>query len=82
MDPCLAHLMDPPVQKRALLQGKVLPDVLEGTIAWYLLPTGDKPGDVIGIYIVALIVGNGIHDRRHVEKWKKRGIVGFLVKAT
>ena len=81
MDSHSAHLVNPPVKARALLQGKVPPDVLEGTIAGYLLPIGDEPGDIVGIDVVALLIGDGVHGDRRVEA-EKRGIVGFLVKAT
>ena len=76
MDPCSAHLVNPLVEARALLQREVPPDILEGTIARYLLPIGNKPGNIAGIDMVALIVGNGVHS----GKMEKRGIVGFLVK--
>ena len=71
--------MNPPIETRALLQREVPPDILEGTVPRNLLPSGDKPGNVVGIDMVALIIGNGIHGRRHVEV-EKKGIVGFLVK--
>ena len=64
MDPGLAHLVNPLVEVRALLQGKVPPDVLEGMIAGYLLPIGDEPSNVIGIDMVSLVVGDGVHSGR------------------
>ena len=76
MDPCSAHLMNPLVKTGALLQREVPPDILEGAIARNLLPSGNKPGNVLRIDMVALIVGNGVHS----GKMEKRGIVGFLVK--
>ena len=62
-----------------MLKRKVPPDILEGAVPRNLLPSGDEPGNVVGIDVVALIVGNGVHGRRCVEV-EKRGIVGFLVK--
>ena len=61
---CPAHLMDPPVEARALLQREVPPDKLEGTIARHFLPSGNELGNVVGVYVVALIVGNSVHGRR------------------
>ena len=60
MDPRLAHFMDPLVETRTLLQGKVPPNVLKSTIARDLLSVSDEPGNVVGIDVVALIVGNGV----------------------
>ena len=73
------HLMSPLVKVRGLLEREVPPDILDGTITRNLLPSGNEPGNVVGIDVVALIVGNGVHGRRHREV-EKRGIVGFLVK--
>ena len=64
-----------------MFQGNVPPDILKGTIARYLLPTGNEPGDIMGIDIVALLIGDSVHSGRCVEV-EKRGIVGFLVEAT
>ena len=77
MDPCSAHLMNPPVEARGLLQREVPPDKLEGTIARNFLAIGDEVRNVGGINVVALLVGSGVHGRRRVER---RGIVGFQVK--
>ena len=60
-----------------MLEREVPPDIFDGAVPRNLLPSGDKPGDVVGVYVVALIVGNGVHGGRRMEK---RGIVGFLVK--
>ena len=57
------HLVNPSVEARGLLQREVPPDVLEGTVPRNLLPSGDKPGNVVGVDVVALIVGNGVHGR-------------------
>ena len=62
-----------------MLKRKVPPDVLESTVPQNLLPSGNEPGDVVGVDMVALIIGNSVHGRRRVEV-EKRGIVGFLVK--
>ena len=76
MDPCSAHLVNPLVKAGALLQREVPPDILEGATARNLLPSRYETSDVVGINMVALIVGNGVHS----GKMEKRGIVGFLVK--
>ena len=73
--------MDPPVEARTLLQREVPPDILEGVVPRNLLPSGNKPNNIVGVDVVALIIGNGVHGVRRVEE-EKRGIVGFLVKAT
>ena len=62
-----------------MLEREVPPDILDGAITGNLLSSGDEPGDVVGVYVVALIVGNGVHSGRRMEV-VKRGIVGFLVK--
>ena len=64
MDPHSAHPLNPLVKARALLQMKVPPDILEGTIARYLLPIGNEPGNIVGIDMVALIVGDSVHSGR------------------
>ena len=61
---CPAHFMDPLVQMRALLQGKTPPNILEGTIAWYLLPIGNELGNILGVDVVPLVIGDGIHSVR------------------
>ena len=49
---------------RALLQREVPPDILEGTVPQNLLPSGYEVSDVVGVDVVALIVGNSIHGKR------------------
>ena len=69
MDSRSAHLVNPPVEARGLLQREVPPNKLEGTIAWYLLPSGDETGDVSGIDEVALLVGSGVHGDKRIKRW-------------
>ena len=76
---CPAHLVDPLIKTRALLQREAPPDILEGAVPRNLLPSGNEPSNVVGIDVVALIIGNGVHGRKRVKE-EKRGIVGFLVK--
>ena len=76
---CPAHLMNPLVEARALLQREVPPDILEGTVPRNLLPSGNEPSDVVGVDVVALVVGDSVHSGRCVEG-EEREIVGFLVK--
>ena len=56
-----------------MLEREVPPDILDGAVTGNLLSSGDEPGDVVGIDVVALIVGNGIHGRRCVEGWRGEG---------
>ena len=44
-----------------------------------LLPGGNELSDVVGVDMVALVIGDSVHGGRRVEM-EKRGIVGFLVK--
>ena len=60
--------MSPLVEARGLLEREVPPDILDGAIPWNLFPSGNKPGDVVGVDVVALIVGNGVHDSKRVER--------------
>ena len=71
--------MSPFVEARGLLEREVPPDILDGAVPRNLLPSGNEPGNVVGVDVVALIIGNGVHGRRCVE-WEKRETVGFLVK--
>ena len=66
MDSHSAHLMNPPVKARGLLQREVPPDELESTITRYLLSTSDEASNVGGIDKVALFIGSDVHGRRHV----------------
>ena len=68
--------MSPFVEARGLLKREVPPDILDGAITRNLLPSGDEPGDVVGIDVVALIVGDGVHGRRRVERWRREGELG------
>ena len=56
-----------------MLEREVPPDILDGAIPKNLLPSGNEPGDVVGIDVVALIVGNGVHGRRCVKRRKREG---------
>ena len=49
-------------------------------VPWNLLPSGNKLGDIVGVDIVALLIGDSVHGDRMYGKVEKRGIVGFLVK--
>ena len=63
-----AHLVNPAVEARGLLQREVPPDKLEGTIARNLLAIGNKASNVGGVNVVALFVGSGVHNGRRVER--------------
>ena len=73
MDSRSAHLMNPPVEARSLLQREVPPNELEGMIARNLLAIGDKASNVGGVNVVALLVGSGVHSKRRVERWRGEG---------
>ena len=60
------------------MKREVPPNELEGLIPRNLLPRRYETSDVVGVHMVALIVGNGVHTGRCVEE--RREIVGFLVK--
>ena len=79
---CPTHLMNPLAKARALLQREVPPDILEGAVPRNLLPCGNEPSNVVGVDVVALVVGDGVHSGKTCREVEKRGIVGFLVKAT
>ena len=64
MDPHSAHLVNPLVEMRALLQREAPPDIVEGTIARNLLPIGNEPGDIVGIDVVTLVIGDSVHSVR------------------
>ena len=54
-----------------MLKREVPPDILDGMVPRNLLPSGDKLGNVVGIDVVALIVGNSVHIGRSVERWRR-----------
>ena len=68
-DTCPAYLMNPLVEARALLQREVPPDILEGAVPRNLLPSGNEPSDVVGVDVVALVVGDSVHSGGRVERW-------------
>ena len=55
------------------MKREVPPDILEGAVSRNLLPSGNEPGNIVGIDVVALIVGNSVHSGRRVEKWRREG---------
>ena len=65
--------MNPLVEARALLQREVPPDILEGTVPRNLLPSGNEPSNVVGIDVVALLIGDSVHGSRRVERWRREG---------
>ena len=58
--------MGPFVKARGLLEREVPPDILDGAVSWNLLPSSDEPSNVMGVDVVALIIGDGVHGRRCV----------------
>ena len=67
------YLMSPLVEARGLLEREVPPDILDGAVPRNLLPSRYETGDVVGIYMVALIVGDGVHSGKSVERWRREG---------
>ena len=59
--------MLPFVEPRTLLKREVPPDELEGLVPRNLLPSRYETSDVVGVDVVALVVGNGVHSERCVE---------------
>ena len=51
-------------------------NILEGAIARNLLPSGNELSNVVGIDVVALIVGDSVHGGRSVEGWRREGYLG------
>ena len=58
--------MDPSIEVRGLLKREVPPDKLEGAVPRNLLPSGDEPGNVVGVDVVALVIGDSVHGDRRV----------------
>ena len=56
-----------------MLKREVPPDKLCGAIPRDLLPSGDEPGDVVGVDMVALVIGDSVHDGKRVERWRREG---------
>ena len=56
-----------------MLEREVPPDILDGAIPRNLLPSGNEPGNVVGIDVVALIVGDSVHSGRRVKRWRREG---------
>ena len=55
------HNMFPLVEARTLLERKVPPNELEGLVPRNLLPSRYETSDVVGVHMVALVVGDGVH---------------------
>ena len=67
------HNVSPLVETRTLLKREVPPNELEGLIPRNLLPGRYETSDVVGVHMVALIVGDGVHTGRRVERWRREG---------
>ena len=59
--------MLPLVETRALLEREVPPNELEGLVPRNLLSSRYETSDIMGVDVVALVVGNGVHTGRCVE---------------
>ena len=56
-----------------MLKREVPPDIFGGTVPRNLLPSGDEPGDVVRVDVVTLVVGDCVHGRKRVERWRREG---------
>ena len=65
---CSTHNVFPLVEARTLLKREVPPNKLEGLIPRDLLPSRYKTSDVVGVYMVALVIGDGVHGGRRVKR--------------
>ena len=65
--------MFPLVEARTLLKREVPPDELEGLVPGNLLSSRYETSDVLGVHMVALVVGDGVHSGRSVERWRGEG---------
>ena len=70
---CLTHHVFPLVEARTLLEREIPPNELEGLIPRNLFPSRYETSDVVSIHMVALVVGNGVHSGRSVERWRGEG---------
>ena len=67
------HNVFPLVEARTLLKREVPPNELEGLVPRNLLSGRYETSDVLGIHMIALVVGNGVHNRRCEERWRGEG---------
>ena len=70
---CSTHNVFPLVEVRTLLQREVPPNELEGLVPRNLLPSRYETSDVVGVHMIALIVGDGVHSGRCVEERRREG---------
>ena len=61
------------VEARGLLERNVPPDILDGAVPRNLLPSRYETSDVLGVYMVALVVGDGVHSRGCVKRRRGEG---------
>ena len=55
------------------MKREVPPDELEGLVPRNLLPGRYETSNVVGVYVVALVVGDGVHSGRGVEERRREG---------
>ena len=63
--------MFPLIEARTLLEREVPPNELEGLVPGNLLSSRYETSDVLGVHMVALVVGNGVHNGRSVERRRR-----------
>ena len=56
-----------------MLKREVPPDKLEGAVSRNFLSSGNELGNVVGVDVVALIIGDSVHGDRCVERWRREG---------
>ena len=67
------HDVFPLVEARTLLKREVPPNELEGLVPGNLLSSRYETSDVLGVHVVALVVGDGVHTGRCVEERRREG---------
>ena len=70
---CSTHNVFPLVEARTLLKREVPPNELEGLVPRNLLSSRYETSDVLSVHMVALVVGDGVHSGRGVERRRREG---------
>ena len=70
------HNMFPLVEARTLLKRGVPPNELEGLVPGNLLSSRYEASNVLGVHMVALVVGDGVHSEKCIEKWRTERQLG------
>ena len=65
--------MFPLVEARTLLKREVPPNKLESLVPGNLLSSRYETSDVLGVHMIALVVGDGVHSGKSVEERGREG---------